>query len=289
MPFAANERMVKRSLADADERREFEKMIVEFLRLGEVTIVRQTAEPGWRWSEHVRPVAGTEWCQVHHRGIVVSGRLRIRTIAGEELEFGAGDVYEVPPGHDGWVVGDEATVLIELSASILDFGRPPAGERVLTTLLFTDIVGSTSLVQRLGDEGWKHLVAAHNALTRNEVERYRGVIVDRAGDGVFAHFDGAARAVRAARAITSAAARVGLRIRSGVHTGEVELATDGLRGVAIHEAARIMAAADAGETLVSDVTRQLATGSGLAFTDRGEFELRGVEGPRRLYAVTETG
>jgi class 3 adenylate cyclase len=148
------------------------------------------------------------------------------------------------------------------------------------------VVGSTPLVQRLGDAEWKRLIGSHDAVVRNEVEHYRGRVVSSTGDGVFARFDAAARGLMSALAIRDAADRLGLPIRTGLHTGEVELDGNGLRGIAIHEASRIMSLAAADEILVSELTVQLATGGGLTFEDRGEVELRGVSGKRRLYALT---
>lgn len=279
-------RASKRTLDDPDERRRFERIELEFVRLGDLSVVRSTSQPGWRWSTDVKPVAGTERCMVHHRGTVISGVLGIEMADGSTLELTPGDVYEVPPGHDGWVIGDEPVVLVEMSALMSEFGQPRGGERILATLLFTDVVGSTPLVQRLGDAEWKRLISAHDVLVRNEVERFRGRVVSTTGDGVFARLDGAARGLMSALAIRDAADRLGLPIRTGVHTGEVELDGDGLRGLAIHEASRIMSLAGADEILVSELTVQLATGSGLTFEERGEVELRGVSGKRNLYALT---
>lgn len=281
-------RVVKRPLDEPDELRSFEKVQLQFVRLGDITVARTVAQPGWRWSVHVAPIAGTDSCQVHHRGTVLEGHLRIEMEDGGVFDFLPGDVYDIPPGHDGAVIGDEVTVLFEMSTQIGEFGQSHSDERVLATLLFTDVVGSTPMAERLGDRAWKETMAAHDLLVRNEVERHRGRIVSDTGDGIFARFDGAARAIHSARNIAAAAARLDMPIRLGLHTGEIEIDRDGLRGLAILEASRIMGTAEAGEILVSEITMQLAAGSGLEFDDRGVVALRGVSGTRHLYAVRAT-
>jgi class 3 adenylate cyclase len=163
--------------------------------------------------------------------------------------------------------------------------RPlPEPDRVLMTLLFTDIVGSTDRAKSLGDRRWRELLDKHDAIVRTELERFRGREVDSAGDGFFATFDGPARAVRAAQAIRDGVRRLGLEIRAGVHTGECELAGDAVRGIAVHTTARVAAEAGAGEVLVSTTVRDLVAGSGLEFEDRGLAELKGV-GEWRLFVV----
>jgi class 3 adenylate cyclase len=163
--------------------------------------------------------------------------------------------------------------------------EPEAGERVVATMLFTDIVGSTERAVQLGDRAWRDLLAAHNREVRGVLDRYRGREITTTGDGFLAVFDGAARAIRATLAIRSATGTLGIEVRAGIHTGEAELAGDDIRGVAVHEAARIAAAAGAGEILVSSTTYQLAGGSEFVFESRGERELKGLTGPRLLYAV----
>jgi class 3 adenylate cyclase len=160
-------------------------------------------------------------------------------------------------------------------------------ERVLATLLFTDIVGSTEHAGRVGDAAWHALLAAHHLIVRREISRYNGTEVDTAGDGVFARFDSPARAIEAARAVRAAAARQQLEIRAGIHTGECEIEGNTLRGIAVHLAARVQTAAAPGEILVSSTVRDLASGGDVAFADRGEHELKGIPGPRRLFAVLD--
>jgi class 3 adenylate cyclase len=164
--------------------------------------------------------------------------------------------------------------------------RPiPISNRMLATILFTDIVGSTDRLSVVGDAAWASLLERHHAMVRRELSLFGGVEVDTAGDGFLALFDGPARAIRSALAIREALRDIGLDVRAGVHTGEVEQAAEGPRGIAVHLAARVLGAAAPGEVLVSHTTHDLVEGSGLEFEDRGEHALKGIEGPRRLYAV----
>lgn len=158
-------------------------------------------------------------------------------------------------------------------------------ERFLATILFTDIVGSTDLAVRLGDRAWRRLVAAHHAAVRRELRRFRGREVDTAGDGFFATFSQPAQAVRAAEAIVAAAAKLGVPIRAGLHTGEAEAAGQKIGGIAVHIASRVMSAAEPGEVFVSGTLRDLVTGSGVEFSDRGLHQLKGVPGEWHLWAL----
>ena len=159
--------------------------------------------------------------------------------------------------------------------------------RVLATLLFTDIVDSTGHAQRLGNARWRELLEEHKQAVRREVSRCNGTEVDTAGDGFFVRFDSPAHAIEAARAARRATAPLGIEIRAGIHTGECELEGNRLAGMAVHIAARIQGAAQAGEILVSSTVRDLATGSTIRFADRGEQTLTGVPDPWRLYAVAD--
>jgi class 3 adenylate cyclase len=152
-------------------------------------------------------------------------------------------------------------------------------------MLFTDIVGSTQKAGAVGDRAWLKLLEAHDALVRNELERYRGREIDTAGDGFLATFDGPARAIRCGVELVDAIRRLGLDIRAGVHTGEVEVRQSGITGIAVHTGARLAALAKPGEVLVSSTVRDLVAGSGTSFEDRGEHELRGVPGTWRLFGV----
>ena len=164
---------------------------------------------------------------------------------------------------------------------------PAVPESVLATVLFTDLVGSTERASALGDRGWRDLLAAHHALIRRELARFRGEERDTAGDGFFATFDGPARAIRAGQAIVDGVRELGLDLRAGIHVGECELHDGKPAGLAVNIGARAAAEAAAGEILVTSTVRDLVAGTGLAFEDRGERELKGVPGTWRLYAATE--
>ncbi len=155
---------------------------------------------------------------------------------------------------------------------------PAVPDSVLTTLLFTDIVGSTERARQIGDRAWRDLLARHHAAVRRELRRFRGEERDTAGDGFFATFDGPARAIRCAQAIVESVRSLGLDVRVGIHTGECELHEGKVTGVALSVGARICAIAGAGEVLVSRTVRDLVAGSGLGFRERGFHELKGVGG-----------
>ena len=187
--------------------------------------------------------------------------------------------------HVPWVRMDEVLDPIE---EFLTGSRPaPASDRVLATVLFTDIVDSTDRARRLGDAAWVALLERHNEVVRREIMRFSGEEIDTAGDGFLALFDGPARAIRCALAIQDALRPLGLEVRAGVHTGEVERPSGGKpRGIALHIGARVASVAGPSEVLVSATTRDLVAGSGLVFEDRGEHELKGLDERRRLYAAS---
>jgi class 3 adenylate cyclase len=160
-------------------------------------------------------------------------------------------------------------------------------DTVLATVLFTDLVGSTERAVQLGDRSWRDLLERHNSLVRRELERFRGVEIDTAGDGFFASFDGPARAILCAREVVDQVRALGLEIRAGIHTGECERAGENLAGIAVNVGARVSAAAGPGEVLVSGTVKDLVAGSGLEFEDRGAHQLKGVPGEWRLYAVAD--
>jgi class 3 adenylate cyclase len=273
-----------KSLRAPEETRRFPNGRIEVVSIGDTTIGRITFEPAWRWSRDVAPIVGTRSCQVHHQGVVLRGRLHVESDAGEACEFGVDDVYEIPAGHDAWVVGDEEFESIEILSARL-FGVPADGDRVLATVLFTDIVDSTSHLSRLGDAAWRELLLEHNRRTRLELNRFRGREIESTGDGFLAVFDGPARAIRCARAMSQAFADLGIAIRAGVHTGEVEFIGDHARGLTVHEAARVTSVAGAGEVLVSATTRLLTSGSGLNFESAGVHALKGVGEARELFRL----
>lgn len=209
---------------------------------------------------------------------VEEGRFIADRIPGARFVELPGDV------HVPWV--DMDTILDEVEEFLTGLRPPPTSDRVLATILFTDLVGSTERAHALGDAVWASLLASHNEAVRRQLARFSGEEVDTAGDGFLAVFDGPARAIRCAVEIREALGALGLDVRAGVHTGEVERRVgDKPRGIAVHVGARIMSSAGAGDVLVSSTTRDLVAGSGLEFEDRGEHELKGIEGPRRLYAA----
>jgi pimeloyl-ACP methyl ester carboxylesterase/class 3 adenylate cyclase len=163
----------------------------------------------------------------------------------------------------------------------------PESERVLATILFTDIVGSTAKAVEVGDRAWRDLVSEHHIRVRRQLTRFRGVELDTAGDGFFARFDGPARAIRCARAVGDSVRDLGLELRAGVHTGECEVLDGKVGGIAVHIGARVAAEAEAGEVCVSQTVKDLVAGSGITFRDKGVAELKGVPGDWRLYAVAE--
>jgi class 3 adenylate cyclase len=160
-------------------------------------------------------------------------------------------------------------------------------DRILATILFTDIVDSTERVAALGDREWRDRILRHNGLIRRALARFRGKEIDTAGDGFLASFDGPARAIRCAAAIREDVKLLGLQVRAGIHVGECELVGDKIGGIAVHTASRILNLAARGEILVSSTVKDLVAGSGLAFEDRGSHALKGVLQPWRLYALAE--
>ncbi|MEA2545954.1 MAG: hypothetical protein QOI09_1227 [Chloroflexota bacterium] len=279
-------RLQRRRFSESSDVRTLPHGRIDVVDLDDTVVGRMTYEPGWRWSVDVKPIAGTDTCQYHHLGITLTGRLRAQMADGTELELAPGDVFEIPPGHDAWVVGDEPWVSVDFEA-MRTFGRQrdDRDERILATMVFTDIVDSTRNAAALGAGRWHDLVGEHNRKASAAIDRHRGRLVKTTGDGVLAQFDGAERAVRAAVAIREAALGLGLEVRAGVHTGEVQMTADDVRGIAVHTAARIMAVAASGEILVSATVTDLLDGSGLIFEDAGAHELKGIPGARQLYRL----
>lgn len=259
---------------------------LDFIELGDFSVAKVVHEPGWCWSKHVKPIVGGDWCRARHIGVVTSGRGGIRMSDGTTFEVSGGDAVDVPPLHDGWVIGDDPLVIIEFSGANTFVGAAEAPAPMLATLLFTDIVDSTPHASRLGDAAWFELLGDHFRTTRAILDRFGGTEVATTGDGVLATFDSPARAVAAAGAVINAANRDGLHVRAGIHIGEVHRVGADVRGVAVHEAARIMAAAGPDEIMLSDTIRALA--SSVPVEDRGLHTLKGLEGERHLYAVTRS-
>jgi class 3 adenylate cyclase len=279
-------RLQAKGFDSPDQRRAVARATLRLVQLGEVAVGHGVWEPGWRWSVDLKPIAGTASCENHHLGYALSGALEVKTDAGDELVIHGGSVYEIPPGHDAWVVGDEPFVTVEWTSSRLVGISPEGpGERVLATVLFTDIVDSTSTLARLGDRAWRELLLEHNARMRQVIATFRGREVATTGDGFLVVFDGATNAVRCGAEMVRTAVALGVQIRVGIHTGEVEFIDENARGVAVHAAARVMAVAGADEVVVSETTRDLVEGSGLRFDDAGRHELKGLTGERQLYRL----
>lgn len=279
--------LIAKRFDEPDELISHPRLVGQVLLLGETYVGRYIHQPGWRWSEDMKPLVGTPSCQFHHRGIALSGRAQVLTDDGALRTLVAGEAFDIPPGHDAWVLGDEPFISVEF-AGAREWARASASaDRVLLTLVFTDIVDSTAIAARIGDEAWRRLLARHFERVRQELDRYRGHEIDTTGDGMLAAFDGAARAVRCAASLCATALQDGIQVRTGVHTGDVERNLDNLRGVAVHVAARVMSCAAAGEVLISASTAALLEGSDLALADAGEHELKGLEGPRHLFRLIQ--
>jgi len=283
-------RLQRKRLSNPDEVRVFDNGRVEIFSLDDVDIGRQFFEPGWRWSTDIKPIAGTEYCQYHHIGIVLSGHLRVEMEDGVMLDLEPDSAYEIPPGHDAWVVGEDPWVTFDF-AGMRSFGRSAAsgGDRILGSILFTDIVDSTATAERIGEAAWGELLRNHNERAQFELDRFGGRLVKVTGDGILALFDSAERAVRAAAAISQSTTSLGIAIRAGVHTGEVERVPGDIRGIAVHSASRIMSLAGPGDVMISGTVRDLLTGSTLEFEDRGMVELKGLTGPRSVFALRSGG
>jgi class 3 adenylate cyclase len=275
----------RKSFAEPDQKVDLPGIREDVVEVGEYTVAKIVQHAGWVWSRDMKPlVHAGEWCEARHVGLVVSGRWGAVMRDGTTMEFGPDDVFDVPPGHDGYTIGDEPCLMYEWSGVRSFLGpRGAFGTRVLATLLFTDLVGSTQRAAEVGDHAWRELLSGHLAATRAKLERFHGREMSMTGDGILALFDGPALAIRCAAEICRAAHDHGLQVRAGVHVGEVELAGPTVHGVCVHEAARIMSAAGADEVAVSEIAHTLAEGAGLAFDDLGERALKGLEGSRRLF------
>ena len=190
------------------------------------------------------------------------------------------------PGRDHLAWGEDADAIVdEIEEFLTGIRHGPEPDRVLATVLFTDIVGSTEKAATLGDRRWRDLLEGHHTLVRRELARFRGREIDTSGDGFLATFDGPARAVRCARAVSDGVRALGLDVRAGLHTGEIELVNDKVSGLAVHIGARVAATAGPGEVLVSSTVKDLVAGSGLRFQDRGSQALKGVPGQWHLFAL----
>jgi class 3 adenylate cyclase len=192
----------------------------------------------------------------------------------------------IPTGEALQTAGDEIERFLGQVSEERTWEEEP--ERLLATVLFTDIAGSSERAAELGDRAWREVLERHHELVRSQLARFRGREVDTAGDGFFASFDGPARAIRCARVIVDSMPELGLDVRAGLHTGECEVVDGKVAGIAVHTGARVAARADPGEVLVSSTVKDLVAGSGIAFHDRGVHELKGVPGDWHLFAVSDS-
>jgi class 3 adenylate cyclase len=280
-------RLQRRNLRQPDELRPLGRGRLELVELGDVAIGRVTYQPGWRWSVDLGPIVGTVSCEIHHVGFVVSGRLRVVMDDGSSVLLEPDDAFEVPPGHDAWVEGDEPFVAVDsLGRRYFGVGADSAGQRALGTILFTDVVSSTEIAARLGDASWRELLGELNTASRVEIERHRGREVDTTGDGILAVFDSPTRAVRCALTLVRAARGLDLAVRVGVHTGEYERVGSDIRGLAVHVAARVMSTAAANQVLVSAATAALLDAAEFQLASLGPHELKGVPRAVDLSSVT---
>ena len=244
---------------------------VAFMRLGSEIDVR-----------HVAPSIHVPTLVLHTPDDPVVPHEQGRWLA-EQIE-GARFVELKGKDHVPWFdVADQ--VITETREFLTGFREAPELETALATVLFTDIVGSTDRARELGDSQWTALLGQHHATVRGVLAQYRGREIDTTGDGFFAAFDGPARGIRCAQAVLDALDGIGIQARSGLHTGEVEVVDEKLAGIAVHTGARVAALAGPGEVLVSSTVRDLVAGSGIEFEDRGLHELKGLDEPRRLFAV----
>jgi pimeloyl-ACP methyl ester carboxylesterase len=211
---------------------------------------------------------------------VDEGRYIAERIPGARFVELAGDAHTI------WG-GDTDAIIDEVEEFITGVRPATRSERVLATVLFTDIAGSTERAADLGDARWRELLEAHHGVVRSQLERYRGREIDTAGDGFLAAFDGPARGIECAVAVRDRVGELGLSVRSGLHTGECERMGDKLGGIAVHTGARVAGLAEPGEVLVSSTVRALVAGSGIEFEDRGEHRLKGIAEPWQVYRVRD--
>src|SRR5450755_624103 len=234
-------------------------------------------------TRNVLPTIDVPTLIVHHTGSTIpveNAHYAAEHIPGARLVSRAG-VDHAPFTHDAARIAEEIEQFLTGGRG----AREP--DRVLATVLFTDIVGSTDRAAELGDRRWRELLERHDTIVRGELERFQGREIKQTGDGFLATFDGPARAIRCARAIRDRLLELGIQNRAGLHTGECELVGGDVRGMAVHIGARVMASAGAGEILVSGTVRDLVTGSGIEFDARGIHTLKGVTGQWALFAVAD--
>lgn len=299
-PYGRDEEEWRTHLRDVRDRWGDRDFLAEVARAIDPAIVDdQRVFDWWVWYQRLSlsPMAAVDFARMQMDTDItdVLGSIRVPTLV---LHDGrnrgqARYVADRIPGAEAIEVGGESWTAYsqDVAAALLGFVRGEAPrtvpDSVLATVLFTDLVGSTERAAELGDRRWSELLERHHAVVRRELGRYRGIEVDSAGDGFFCRFDGPARAIACARRIVESGPELDLQVRAGVHTGECELMGDKIAGIAVVTGARISALAAAGEVLVSGTVMDLVAGSGFVFEDRGEHELKGVPGTRRIYAVVD--
>jgi class 3 adenylate cyclase len=284
-------RLQAKSFAAPDDVRTLPLVRFESVSLEETHVGHCRFEAGWRWSESMGPLLRSPTCPIRHLGYTISGAIRVVMDDGQTLDIGPDTVFDIPPGHDKWVIGDEAWVAIEWGGSGRAMGEvlSETPGRLLATVVFTDIVDSTGRLRAVGDAAWRDQLSVHNGRMREQLNVFRGREVKTTGDGLLAVFDSPTRAVRCAVSMAAASRVQGIEIRAGVHTGEVELVGDDIRGITVHVAARVLAIAGPGDVLLTATTADLLEGSGVHLVDAGTHELKGIEGARRLSRVSGTG
>ena len=276
-----------KSFAEPDEVRTMPLVRFATVALGEGHVGYCSFDPGWRWSTSIGPLLGTPSCPVRHVGYTISGTVRFRMDDGQTFDIAPGSAFDVPPGHDKWVIGDEPWVTVEWGGSgrAVTEALNESRDRRLATVVFTDIVGSTERLRALGDARGRDVLTAPNTKLRQQLNVYRGTEVKTTGDGLLAVFDSPTRAARAALAMTRASDAMALPIRAAVHTGEVDVVGDDVRGTAVHVAARLLALAVSGEVLLTSTTADLLEGSNLSIEPAGTHELKGLAGSRPVFRL----
>ena len=279
---------VVRSFEEPDQVERAGGVISAVLEVGGVTVARTAHPPGWRWSKDVRPLVGTERCQARHLGVMLSGRIVVELLDRSTQVLGAGDLFDVPPGHDAWVEGDAEAVSMEWSG-VREWLRPRDAERVLATLLFTDIVDSTPLAGRLGDRAWHALLAAHDEIVRRIVTEAHGREVKHTGTASWrSSRDPVGRWARPGafgRGFVRSTSRCGRACTWG-RSRWVPTTSAAWRCTRRRASWRRRGRA---KSMVSDIARTLAAASGFDLEARGTRELKGLEGPRPLFALRDPG
>lgn len=274
-----------RNFSDPDDTVRGDGLVTRMVSLGAHSVLLAVHEPGWRWSARAGELGAPESCQTHHVGYALEGSIHVVLSDGPEFDVTAGDVFDIPPGHDAWVVGDSPYSAIDWVGARSWLANRASRSTMVATILFSDVVDSSGEALRRGDLQWTDLNATLTERTHDVVVEYGGQLIKSTGDGALAVFDAAGRAIHCGLELTALAPHLGLAIRVGIHTGEVEALSGDIHGISVHEAARVLAAAGPGEVLVSEVTRAIAGAADLGYVDRGSHELKGI-GNRRLYLAS---